>query len=129
MPFVRIEIYEGRSPEEVQLLADTVHEAVVKDFAAPPGDRFQIIQQHPNNQMIALDYGLGFTRTNKMVLLQVFSQGRTVAQKQAFYAEVAELFEERGIAGPDDLIISMIDNTRADWSLGRGRAQFIVGDI
>jgi hypothetical protein len=27
------------------------------------------------------------------------------------------------------LIISMIDNTRADWSLGRGRAQFIVGDI
>jgi phenylpyruvate tautomerase PptA (4-oxalocrotonate tautomerase family) len=47
MPFVRIEVYEGRSPEEVQLLADTVHEAVVKDFAAPPGDRFQVIQQHP----------------------------------------------------------------------------------
>ena len=129
MPLVRIEIYEGRSPQEVQQLADTVHEALVKKFATPPDDRFQIIQQHPRNQMIALDYGLGFKRTNKMVLLQIVSQGRTVAQKQAFYAEVAELFEERGIAVPEDVVISLIDNTRADWSLGRGRAQFIVGDI
>jgi phenylpyruvate tautomerase PptA (4-oxalocrotonate tautomerase family) len=129
MPLVRIEIYEGRSPEEVQQLADTVHETLVKKFATPQDDRFQIIQQHPDNQMIALDYGLGFRRTNKMVLLQVFSQVRTVAQKEAFYAEVAELFEERGIAGPEDLIISLVDNTRADWSLGRGRAQFIVGDL
>lgn len=129
MPLVRIEIYEGRSSKEVQQLADTVHEALVKKFATPQDDRFQIIQQHPDNQMIALDYGLGFRRTNKMVLLQVFSQGRTVAQKQAFYAEVAELFDERGIAGPEDLVISLVDNTRADWSLGRGRAQFIVGDL
>ena len=129
MPLVRIEIYEGRGPDEVQQLADTVHEALVKKFATPANDRFQIIQKHPHNQMIALDYGLGFKRTNKMVLLQVFSQGRTVEQKQAFYAKVAELFEERGIAGPEDLVISLIDNTRADWSLGRGRAQFIVGDI
>jgi phenylpyruvate tautomerase PptA (4-oxalocrotonate tautomerase family) len=129
MPLIRIEIYEGRSPAEVQLLADTVHEAAVKEFAAPPGDRFQIIQQHPREQMIMLDFGLGFKRTNKLVVMQIASQGRTVEQKQAFYAKVAELFEERGIAGPDDLIISMLDNTRADWSLARGRAQFIVGDV
>jgi phenylpyruvate tautomerase PptA (4-oxalocrotonate tautomerase family) len=129
MPLVRIEIYEGRSPEEVQQLADTVHEAAVTAFAAPPADRFQIIQQHPREQMIMLDFGLGFNRTDKLVVMQIASQGRTATQKQAFYAKVAELFEERGIAGPDDLIISMVDNTRADWSLGRGRAQFIVGDI
>jgi hypothetical protein len=79
--------------------------------------------------MIMLDFGMGFKRTNKLVFMEIVSQGRTVEQKQAFYAKVAELFEERGIAGPDDLIISMVDNTRADWSLGRGRAQFIVGDI
>lgn len=129
MPLVRIEIYEGRTPEQVQQLADTVHEAAVTAFAAPPADRFQIIQQHPSEQMIMLDFGLGFNRTDKLVVMQIASQGRTATQKQAFYAKVAELFEERGIAGPDDLIISMIDNTRADWSLGRGRAQFIVGDI
>jgi phenylpyruvate tautomerase PptA (4-oxalocrotonate tautomerase family) len=129
MPFVRIEIYEGRSPEEVQQLADTVHEAIVKEFAAPPGDRFQIIQQHRRERMIMLDFGMGFKRTNKLVFMEIVSQGRTADQKQAFYAKVAELFEERGIAGPDDLIISMVDNTRADWSLGRGRAQFIVGDV
>jgi phenylpyruvate tautomerase PptA (4-oxalocrotonate tautomerase family) len=129
MPLVRIEIYEGRSPEEVQQLADTVHEAAVTAFAAPPADRFQIIQQHPREQMIMLDFGLGFNRTDKLVVMQIASQGRRATQKQAFYAKVAELFEERGIAGRDDLIISMIDNTPADWSLGRGRAQFIVGDI
>ena len=129
MPLVRIEIYEGRSPEEVQQLADTVHEAAVTAFAAPPADRFQIIQQHPREQMIMLDFGLGFNRTNKLVVMQIASQGRTAEQKQAFYAEVAGLFEDRGIAEPEDVVISMIDNTRADWSLGRGRAQFIVGDI
>jgi phenylpyruvate tautomerase PptA (4-oxalocrotonate tautomerase family) len=129
MPLIRIDIVEGRTPEEVQLLADTVHEALVADFATPEADRFQIIQEHRPEHMIMLDFGLGFKRTNKVVLLQIVAQGRTVEQKQALYAKVAKLFKERGIAEPEDLIISLFDNTRADWSLGLGRAQFVVGDL
>jgi hypothetical protein len=44
-------------------------------------------------------------------VLQVFSQGRTSEQKQAFYAKVVALFSERGIADPQDVVISMSDNT------------------
>ena len=46
MPLVRIELIEGRTAQEVQVLADTVHEALMAEFAAPQNDRLQIIQQH-----------------------------------------------------------------------------------
>ncbi|WP_339499041.1 tautomerase family protein [Pseudomonas silesiensis] len=30
---------------------------------------------------------------------------------------------------PDDLIVSLVENTDADWSFGRGRAQFLTGEL
>lgn len=30
---------------------------------------------------------------------------------------------------PDDLVVSVAANTRADWSFGLGRAQFLEGDL
>jgi phenylpyruvate tautomerase PptA (4-oxalocrotonate tautomerase family) len=127
MPLVRIELIEGRTPEQVRLLSDAVHQALVEDFATPVKDRLQVIQQHRPEHMILLDLGLGFERADTRVLLQVFSQGRTSEQKQAFYAKVVALFSERGIADPQDVVISMSDNTRADWSFGLGRSQFLAG--
>ena len=50
MPLVRIEIYEGRSPEEVQQLADTVHEALVKKFARLPPIAFRSSSSTPANR-------------------------------------------------------------------------------
>lgn len=42
MPLVKIDVYKGvRSPAELQVLADTIHEALMHAFSAPLKDRFQ----------------------------------------------------------------------------------------
>jgi phenylpyruvate tautomerase PptA (4-oxalocrotonate tautomerase family) len=129
VPLVRIDVMEGRTPEELRLLADCVHQALIETFAAPERDRYQVIQEHRPEHMILLDTGLGIERSDKVVLIQITEQGRDEMQKTALYARLAELFEQRGVAGSDDLVVAVTENTRADWSFGLGRAQFLTGEL
>jgi phenylpyruvate tautomerase PptA (4-oxalocrotonate tautomerase family) len=129
VPLVTIDVIEGRTPEELRLLADCVHQALVETFAAPERDRYQVIREHSAEHLILLDTGLGIERSDKVVLVQITQQGRDDAQKTALYARLAELFEQRDVAGPNDLIVSVTENTRADWSFGFGRAQFLTGEL
>jgi phenylpyruvate tautomerase PptA (4-oxalocrotonate tautomerase family) len=130
MPLVRIDVVEGRrTPEQLRLLADTVQEVMLDVFAAPPGDRYQAITEHRPGQLICEDTGLGIERTEDLVLLQVFQQGRSEEQKRALYAGLSRrLGEVIGLPG-GDLVVSVIGNTREDWSFGLGRAQFLDGDL
>lgn len=129
MPLVRIDVIEGRTPEALRTLADTV-QAVLQDvFAAPPGDRYQIITQHPAGQIICEDTGLGIPRTDDLVVLQILQQGRDQQQKQALYRTLAERLEQRCGLAPSDLIVAVSGNGRDDWSFGLGRAQFVEGDL
>lgn len=129
MPLVRIDLQEGRTPEEVRGIADVVQEVMLDVFAAPPRDRYQVITEHPVGHIIAEDTGLGFERTAGVVVLQIFQQGRSEQQKRAAYAELARrLHSDCGVA-PTDLIVSIVANGRQDWSFGLGRAQFLDGDL
>lgn len=79
--------------------------------------------------MICLDTGLGFERSDRLVFIQIFQQGRNEEQKQALYASLAErLGKEAGVEG-SDLIISCVRNEKEDWSFGNGRAQFLSGEL
>ena len=129
MPLVRIDLVEGRTDEEVATLADTVQEVMETVFAAPPRDRYQVITEHRPGRLVLQDTGLGFERTDGVVLVQVVQQGRTTAQKQALYAALAERLEAKAGVAPTDLVVSVTENTRADWSFGLGRAQFLEGDL
>jgi hypothetical protein len=98
-------------------------------FAAPPADRYQIITEHPVGHIIAEDTGLGLERSDGVVVVQIFQQGRSTEQKKAAYAELARRLESRCGVRPDDLIVSVNANERADWSFGLGRAQFVEGEL
>ena len=129
MPLVRIDVLEGRSPDQLHQLAEAVQEVMEEVFAAPPRDRYQIITQHRPGELICEDTGLGLTRSDDLVILQVFAQGRSEEQKRALYAALAQrLHTATGLAS-SDLIVSVVANTRADWSFGLGRAQFLDGDL
>jgi len=130
MPLIRIDLIRGRDPLVLRALADTVHEALVATFATPPLDRYQVITQHDPGEMILLDTGLGIQRSaNGVVLIQVTQQGRTQEQKKALYAALAERLAKRGLVAPTDLVVSISENTRADWSFGLGKAQFLTGEL
>lgn len=130
MPLVRIDVVEGRrNSEELRLLADTVQEVLLDVFAAPPGDRYQVITEHRPGQLICEDTGLGIERSDDLVVLQVFQQGRSDEQKRALYAGLSRRLAQVTALAPGDLVVSVVGNTRADWSFGLGRAQFLDGDL
>ncbi|HET9073990.1 MAG TPA: tautomerase family protein [Solirubrobacteraceae bacterium] len=129
MPLVRIDLIEGRSDAELRRLADTVQEVMLDVFAAPERDRYQVIHEHKPGRIIAEDTGLGFERTDAVIVISVTQQGRDDAQKQALYRALANRLEANCGLAPTDLIVSVTENTRADWSFGLGRAQFLEGDL
>lgn len=79
--------------------------------------------------MICEDTDLGLQRTDNLVFIQIFQQGRDAKTKQALYAALADkLKSECGVEG-HDLIVTCSRNEKEDWSFGNGKAQFLTGDL
>ncbi|QXI26518.1 tautomerase family protein [Pseudomonas vanderleydeniana] len=129
MPLLKIDVIKGRTDEEISVLLDTVHRAMVEAFAVPERDRYQILNEHAPSRMIVQDTGLGFERTDKVVVITAISRPRSVEMKEKFYALLVEgLGRECGIE-PRDVMVSMVINGDEDWSFGFGRAQFLTGEL
>jgi malonate semialdehyde decarboxylase len=129
MPLLKFDVIAGRTDEQLRQLLDTTHHAMVEAFEVPASDRYQSVTQHRPAEMVLEDTGLGFRRTDKVVLLTVISRRRTEAQKKKFYQLLAERLHERCGISPDDLIVSLVENSDADWSFGHGRAQFLTKEL
>ncbi|UNT71700.1 tautomerase family protein (plasmid) [Bacillus sp. N447-1] len=129
MPLIRFDLIEGRDEKALRSLLDAAHRAVVKAFDVPERDRYQIVYQHPAHELVIEDTGLGFERSEKMVIISVISKQRSEDQKQNLYKFlVQELGENCGI-DPSDIMISIVINGDADWSFGLGEAQFLNGKL
>jgi phenylpyruvate tautomerase PptA (4-oxalocrotonate tautomerase family) len=129
MPLVRIDLATGRTPAEIRAIADAVHDAIVAEYRIPARDRFQIVTEHPAGQIIAEDAGLGFERTDGVVMIQVFTQrGRSTAAKRSLYARIAAALARVGVAG-EDVFLGYVENGPEDWSFGFGRAQYLTGEL
>jgi len=130
MPLVHLHVIENqRTPEALRRVADVVQEVMQSHFAAPDRDRYQFITEHKPGHIIAEDTGLGFERTDDVLLVQIVQQGRTQEQKQAMYRVLADRLQAETALAPTDLIISVTENTHADWSFGNGVAQFVEGPL
>ncbi|PZE57965.1 tautomerase family protein [Curtobacterium sp. MCPF17_001] len=129
MPLVRFDLATGRTPEAVRAIADATHQAIVDVYGIPERDRFQVITEHPATQIIAQDAGLGFERTEGVVMIQVFTQrGRSDDAKQALYAAIHDALAGVGVAS-EDVFIGYVENGPQDWSFGFGRAQYLTGEL
>jgi len=126
MPLVRIDHSDARqNPAE---LAAAIHDAIVEVYGIPVRDRFQVITSRPATTIVAEDAGLGFERTDP-VIIQIFTQrGRSDEMKQRLYAEIATRLGGVGVA-PQDVFIGYVENGPQDWSFGFGRAQYMTGEL
>lgn len=129
MPLLRFDVIEGRDEKSLKQLLDAAHRAMVAAFDVPERDRYQIVHQHPAHEMVIQDTGLGFERSNNLVVISVTSKQRTDEQKKKLYQLlVQELGESCGIE-PNDIMVSIVTNGDADWSFGMGEAQFLTGKL
>ena len=127
MPLVRISLREGKPETYRRALADGIHRAMVDAINVPPLDRFQVITEHPAESLIYDPAYLGIVRGDDVVFVQItLNAGRSTEQKRALYARMAELLQASPGLRPQDLLISLVEVSRENWSFGNGEAQYAV---
>jgi phenylpyruvate tautomerase PptA (4-oxalocrotonate tautomerase family) len=127
MPLARIDLRQGKTPEYHQKLGDAVYRAMVDTINVPQHDRFHVITEHPPSGLIYDPSYLGIERTDDVVFIQItLNAGRTLEQKKALYAKIAELLlKDLGIR-KEDVLINLVECAREDWSFGNGIASYAV---
>jgi phenylpyruvate tautomerase PptA (4-oxalocrotonate tautomerase family) len=129
MPLLNIHVVVGRSEEQTATLLQAIHDAMVEAFKVPERDRYQVLHEHDSKRLIMEDTGLGFARTDNRVLIHVTTRPRSREMKERFYALLAERLGKRCGVSPEDIMVSCIENSDADWTFGFGRAQFLLGEL
>jgi phenylpyruvate tautomerase PptA (4-oxalocrotonate tautomerase family) len=93
----------------------------------PEGDRFHVISEHRDGQLVADPNFMGMQRSADFVLIQIFlSRGRNTETKQALYRRIAERLAEAPGIRPDDVMTVLTEVGLEDWSFGRGEAQYVL---
>src|SRR6267142_1342875 len=125
MPFVKLYLRKGKSPEFLRSVADAVHEALVAQANVPRDDRFQVIQQLDDQALIAHPSYGGVNRSKDLVIVEItLNAGRTVEIKKNLYADIARRMQEAADVRPDAVWIVLVEVTKEHWSFGGGRATY-----
>ncbi|HEX7810249.1 MAG TPA: tautomerase family protein [Thermoanaerobaculia bacterium] len=125
MPLVRISLRKGKSPEFVRDLSSAVHAALVAEANVPADDQFHVIEELEAHQLVAHPTYGGVERTDGLVVIQItLNAGRTVEVKRALYADIARRLQESVDVRPDDVLVSLVEVTKENWSFGKGLATY-----
>ena len=125
MPLVHISLRKGKSPEYLRSVADAVHEALVAQANVPQDDRFQVIHEVDDDALIAHPSYGGVNRSKDLVIIEItLNTGRTVEIKKNLYADIARRLQDAADVRPDDVMISLVEVTKENWSFGGGRATY-----
>lgn len=125
MPLVRITLRRGRTAEFLREASNAIHEALVATANVPADDRFHIIEEVDHDHLVAhATYG-GVERSDALIVVQItLNAGRTVEIKRALYADIARRLQETLDVRPDDVLVSLVEVTKENWSFGGGRATY-----
>lgn len=125
MPLVRVSMNEGRSESERAAISEAIHQAMVETIKAPADGKFQILTEHGAGQVVYGPRYLGIDRTAGVVIIQItLNAGRTVEMKKALYARMTELLHEKADVRKEDVVISLVEVPKDNWSFGNGLAPY-----
>jgi len=124
VPIVRIDLPRGTSDEFRSTLGDVVYQSMVAAANVPAGDRFVIITEHdPVNLQIDPHYFV--ERTSQAMTVQItFNQGRSIETKKALYRAIVTALEDRLGVRPEDVMITLVEVPKENWSFGSGEMQY-----
>lgn len=125
MPLSRISLRRGKPAAYKQAVADGVYRAMRETFDVPDGDRFAVVSEHDEESFLYDANYLGIPRSDDLVIIQITANNtRTVDQKKALYARIAELLMESPGLRPEDVFVNVVEVRKENWSFGRGIAQY-----
>jgi phenylpyruvate tautomerase PptA (4-oxalocrotonate tautomerase family) len=125
MPLTRILLCAGKSASYRRAIAEGVYLAMRETFNVPEGDRFMTISEHERENF---DYGanyLDIKRDDDLVMIQITANNtRTIEQKKALYASIAAHLNASPGIRPENVLISLVEVPKENWSFGLGLAQY-----
>ncbi len=123
MPLVKI-YATTKNDAELRAIGDGVHDALVAQANVPADDRFQILNRLDRDLIVAHPSYGGVSRSEDVVIIEItLNAGRTVEIKKNLYADIALRLEGLGVR-PDDVLVSLVEVTKENWSFGGGRATY-----
>ena len=121
MPFTRISLLAGKSPEYLAAISDSLDRAMTECFDVPKGDRFAAFHQHKPGELI-FDRGYrGGPRSDDYVFFHITTgKMRSDETKRRFYRRLAECLAAAPGMRPEDVMVTIVNATFEDWSFASG---------
>ncbi|MCB2115113.1 MAG: tautomerase family protein [Rhodobacteraceae bacterium] len=125
MPLTRIALGAGKPPAYRRALPAEVYLAMTETFAVPENDLFITVSEHGPDDFHYGDRYLGVARSDDLVTIQAtVSNMRSAAQKFALFRRIVERLGANPGVRPEDVLISLVEVAKENWSLGNGQAQY-----
>lgn len=125
MPLTRTSLRAGKPAAYHQALVAGIYAAMREAFSVPEDDLFTLIHEH-SDSTFAYDPGyLRVRRDDDLVVIQITANDtRGTAQKQAFYAAIAENLARAPGVRPENVFVSLVEVSPENWSFGNGLMQY-----
>lgn len=121
----RIDLRKGKSVEYRQRVGEAIYQAM-RAVGVPENDRFQIFQEHDASTLVYDPGYLGIARSDDFICIQItWNEGRTLEQKKALYAGIADGLHAAVGIRREDVFISLVEVKKENWSFGSGQAQYV----
>jgi 4-oxalocrotonate tautomerase len=124
MPLVRIDLRDGKPADYRVAIGEVIYDALLA-IGVPPNDRFQIITEHPQTDLIFDPRYLGVERSEALVIIQItLNEGRSLELKKRLYKSIADQLNSRLSIRREDVFINLVEVKKENWSFGNGEAQY-----
>lgn len=125
MPMTRVAMKKGKPAEYKRAILDNIYQAMRETFNCPEDDRFMLLSEHEDSDFYYGKTYLGIERSDDLVMIQVTCNSeRPLSMKKAFYQKVVERLGEALRLRPEDVLISLVEVNKENWSLGNGEATY-----
>ena len=123
MPIATISLRGGKPVAYRRAISDGVHESLVSVIGIPEDDRFHLIHEYDADNLIFDPNYLGIARSDDIVIIQItLRAGRSRELRVALHQEIAARLSRSPGVRPEDVMIVLVENDYADWSVGNGEA-------
>jgi 4-oxalocrotonate tautomerase len=96
---------------------DGIYEAMRETFDVPEDDRFMTIVEHDDTTFSFGRTYLGIVRSDDLVIVQI------TANKTRTMPHAERLADSPGVR-PQDVLVSVVEVSKENWSFGNGLAQY-----
>ncbi len=125
MPLVRISFMKGKTAGFGRRIGEIVYGAMVDTINVPANDNFQIITEHDAGDLVYDAGYLGIPRTDGIIVIQItLNEGRELEAKKTFFKSVADRLNAKLGVRKEDVLISLVEVKKENWSFGNGVAQY-----